>query len=414
MVTTITIMAITMIADRKESVRVKKASDRLLIYGRRTVGKTFLVKNYVDFEIYIFVKRGGGFYIEGANITTLDSYDHFLEIFRLWIDEGRSIIIDEFQRLPKDFLDYLQFLGDKGRIVLTGSSFHTVRDVLSPSSPILGLFSEMKLSILSPVDILKALMERENPVDSFSLSPYLRDPWTLQYYNDGSTDLVNILQMSKETLRSLIGEVFLEEDKKLSRTYEGIIRGLSLGKWKLGLLSDLLYSRKVLDKPDPHLIRPYFNNMEEMDLVRRLPIFKSKEYKYLVRSPVMELGFFLDERLNFFQQEVSDGRIRAELQNCIPRHIEQFTGELLSEIYDGQYSYFYSRDFDIDFIITRGTKALAVGEVKWKDRVDPEEVNRFIDRTRYFKCDRVFFSKIEVENEEVISLTPENVLNHGG
>ncbi|MCK4266899.1 MAG: ATP-binding protein, partial [Thermoplasmata archaeon] len=379
--------------ERQETIHASKAKGNLIIYGRRKVGKTFLVKNYLSPDIYVLVKRGGGFYMEGASFSTLDSYEQFLQLIPSWMEDGKSVAIDEFQRLPQDFLDFLQTLSGDGRIILTGSSFHIIKEVISPRSPILGLFSDLKLSLISPLDIFRGLSEKMDDTLAFGLSPYLRDPWTIPYYGPDETELKDILRLSRGAIRSLIGEVFLEEEKKLSYVYEGIIRALCLRKWKLGEIADLLYSRKIIDKPDAHLIRPYFNNMEEMDLVRRIPIHGKKEFMYTVRSPVMELGFMLDERYNFFQQDISDKAMKKELANRVPHQIEQFCGEMFAQVYDGKFEYFYSKDFDIDFVITRGRKVLASGEVKWNDSPTKKDVDLLLERTKHLKGDRILFSK---------------------
>ena len=403
-------MVITMIIDRQETAYANKAIGNLIIYGRRKVGKTFLVKNSLAPDIYVMVKRGGGFYLEGAPFKTLDSYEQFIQFIFSWVEERKTVAIDEFQRLPQDFLDTLQTITGDGRIILTGSSFHIIREVISPRSPILGLFSDLKLSLISPLDIFRGLSEHMDNTTALEMSPYLRDPWTIPYYASDDTGLEDILRISRGAIRALIGEVFLEEEKKLSHVYEGIIRALCLRKWKLGEIADLLYSRKIIDKPDAHLIRPYFNIMEEMDLVRKIPIHGKNEFMYTLKSPIMELGFMLDERYNFFQQDISDRAIRDELANRIPHQIEQFCGELFSQVYDGRFEYFYSRDFDIDFVITRGNRVLASGEVKWTNTPTRNDVDLMLERTRHLKGDRILFSKTPIDDTRVISLAPENLL----
>ena len=405
----ITIMVVTTEIKRQETNIANKAQGNLVIYGRRKVGKTFLVKNHMKLDIYILVKRGGGFFLEGGPFPTLDSYEQFLQLIPGWMESGKTIAIDEFQRLPSDFLDYLQTITGTGRIILTGSSFHMVKDVISPKSPILGLYSDLRLSLISPMDIFNGLAQEMDRKTAFGLSPYLRDPWTIPFHKQEETELKDILHLSRGAIRSLIGEVFLEEEKSLSRVYEGIIRALCLRKWKLGEIADLLYSRKIINKPDPHLIRPYFNNMEEMDLVRRIPIHGKKEFMYTLKSPIMELGFMLDERYNFFQQNISDQVMEKELANRIPHQIEQFCGDMFAEIYDGTFEYFYSKEFDIDFIITRGKKILASGEVKWA-KVTKKDVDKFLERTKHLKGDKILFSKEPVEDNRIISLGPENLL----
>jgi len=407
-VITITITVVTTIVDRYETQIANKAKKYLLIYGRRKVGKTFLVKNFLKYDIYVLIKKGGGMYIEGGPVKNLDSYQQFTEFCSTWLAEDKIVAIDEFQRLPSEFLEFLQVQYPRGRVILTGSSFHIIKDVISQKSPILGVCSDLKLSLISPFDIFNGLLKNLNPKAAFELSPYFRDPWVIPYFSNSETNIEDILLLSKGTVNALIGEVFLEEEKKLSQVYEGIIRSLALGKWKLGKMADLLFSRKVLKKPDQHLVKPYLKNMEAMDLVKRIPIFNKIEFRYMIKSPIMELSFSLDEKYNFFQQDISIKTLKKEVLNVIPKHIENFCGELFAQIYDGNYEYFYSKDFDIDFIIKRRKKVLAVGEVKWTEPVT-NDVDKFIARTKYLPGDKIFFSKSEVDDERVISLTPNNL-----
>ena len=402
-------MVVTIIIERYETEIAKKAKKYLLIYGRRKVGKTFLVKNFLKYDIYVLIKKGGGMYIEGGPVTTIDSYRQFTEFLSSWLSENKTIVIDEFQRLPGEFLEFLQIQYPKGRVILTGSSFHIIKDVISQKSPILGLCSDLRLSLISPLDIFKGLLKTLNPRSAFELSPYFADPWIMPYLSNKDNNLEDILLLSKATVSALTGEVFLEEEKKLSTVYEGIIRSLALGRWKLGIMADLLYSRKVLKKPDQHLVKPYLKNMEAMDLVKRIPIYNKKEFRYMIKSPIMELSFMLDEKYNFFQTDISKNTLKKEISNILPKQIERYTGELFAQIYDGTYEYFYSKDFDIDFIIKRGKKVLAAGEVKW-GRSKKNDIENFFSRTKHLSGDKIFFSKAEVDDKRVISLTPDNVL----
>ncbi|MDG6220655.1 MAG: AAA family ATPase, partial [Candidatus Thermoplasmatota archaeon] len=217
----ITIMLVTMEILRHETETAKKATGNLVLYGRRKVGKTFMVKKHLSPDIYMLAKRGGGFYLDGAPFSTLDSYEQMLQMLPAWLEAGKSVAIDEFQQLPQNFLDYLQTMPQTGRVILTGSSFHIVKNVISPGSPILGLYSDLKLSLISPLDIFSGLSKEMDCVRAFELSPYLRDPWTLQYCKNGEAHLEYILNLSRGSIRALIGEVFLEEEKRLSRVYEG-------------------------------------------------------------------------------------------------------------------------------------------------------------------------------------------------
>ncbi len=399
------------IVTRKHTDKLNKQPNYVLIYGRRKVGKTYLVKQFLDYDIYFIVKRGGGI-IEGDSVRSIDSFETFLEIVKSHLKGGKTIVIDEFQRLPDEFLDYVQSFHPEGKLILTGSSFHVMKDILSSKSPILGLVSEFKLSLITPENIFTELSQHMDAEKAFELSPYLRDPWTLQYFQGKQTDLKDIITFSKQSIQSLLGEVFLEEERTLSGVYEGIIRALALGKWKLKEIANLLYSRRLIDESDPSRIRPYFNNMMSMDLVNRVKLHHKKGYRYKIRSPIMELGYLLDERYNFFDEDISDKRVDSIISNNLYGHLEQFCGEVFSELYGGTLEYFYSSDFDIDFIITDGKDVLAVGEVKWTDSVSEKDVDKFLARTEYLSGDKIFFSKVEVEREGVTSFTPETLLAH--
>ena len=403
----ITIIAVT----RKHTEKLNDLSSYTLIYGRRKVGKTFLVKNFIDHDLYFIVKRGGGIIAEDDSITNIDSFDLFLEKLRSELRDDKTVVVDEFQRLPEEFLDHVQSLHPEGRLILTGSSFHVMKDILSPNSPILGMVSEFKLSLISPDNVFKELSDHMEIERAFELSPYLRDPWTLQYFKEGETSLEEILFFSKRSIPSLTGEVFLEEERTLSKVYEGIIRSLALGRWKLKEIADLLHSRGHIDEPQPTKIRPYFNNMMAMDLVTRIPLHHKKGYRYIIKSPIMELGYLLDERYNFFEDEISEKRIKKVVRDRIPKHIERYCGDLFAELYDGKYEYHYSDKFDIDFIITEGDDVLAAGEVKWSENVSEADVRKFLDRTEYLSGDKIFLAKKEFEMEGVISLTPKKLLH---
>jgi len=401
----VTIIVVT----RKYAAKLDDLSNYTLIYGRRKVGKTFLVKNFIEHDLYFIVKRGGGIIAEDDSITNIDSFEVFLERFRSELREGRTIVVDEFQRLPDKFLDHVQSFHPDGRLILTGSSFHVMKDILSPNSPVLGLFSEFKLSLISPDNVFLELGEHIDVEKAFELSPYLRDPWTFQYFREEETSLKDILFFSKRSIPSLTGEVFLEEERTLSEIYEGIIRSLALGRWKLKEIADLLHSRGLIDRADPSKIRPYFKNMMSMDLVSRVPLHHKRSYRYVIKSPMMELGYLLDEKYNFFEEDVSERRIKSVVNEKVSRHVERYCGDLFAELYDGKYEYHYSSDFDIDFIVTEGDGVLAVGEVKWTENVNERDVRKFLDRTGYLSGDKIFFSKKEFDIEGVISLTPKKL-----
>ena len=111
-------MPMRIIPRRIDLERVERAKPWRMIYGRRKTGKTFLIENFTDYDHFFFVNR---------DTTVLDkktgekyTYKEFLTILRALI--GNRIVIDEFHRLPNDFLDFLHAIGRKGEMTLITST----------------------------------------------------------------------------------------------------------------------------------------------------------------------------------------------------------------------------------------------------------------------------------------------------
>ena len=193
------------------------------------------------------VKRGGGALFVGGPLKRTDDYSQVIDIVVNALENGKIVVVDEFQRLPTEFIETLQMYYPKGKLILMGSSMHVASELTSTKSPLLGLLSEIKLSMLSPVDIFKALSKVIGPENALALSPYLRDPWALKYLNRTPEKTISsVLEYSRNAIPALIGETFLAEDRFLSEVYEGVIRSIANGKNTLKKASDQLYSKKLI------------------------------------------------------------------------------------------------------------------------------------------------------------------------
>jgi len=381
------------VINRQESTSLKNIPGYVLLYGRRKTGKTFLLKELFSSDVYFLVKRGGGIHIEGAPITQTTDLNQFYELLKDMLYGEKTVIVDEFQRLPKEFLDNIQIYHPHGRLILCGSSSHLIKDLLSPRSPVLGLISDMKLSLIKPSDMLNGIKNKLSADRAMEIALYLRDPWSIQYFKGEKTNISDILIHSKLTIPSLVGECFIEELRRLSQVYEGILRSLARGKWKLGEIADFLFSRKLIKTNSPSTIRPYFNIMSKMGLVERIKIFSKNKHLYRIRSPLIELGYKLDEKYDLFDREVPKAMVEREVQQALGRHVESFFGFLLEEQMKGNYEYIFSSNYDIDVIITDFQRPICVAEVKWKNRFDIREYRRFIERVERFECRKMYIVK---------------------
>lgn len=99
------------------------SNDSVFLFGPRQVGKTFLIKNTVSFDLFINLLRDEEF-LRYANYPAL-----LFEEIRSLKKEKLCIVIDEIQRLPK-LLNEVHFIIEEisgCRFILTGSSARKLR-----------------------------------------------------------------------------------------------------------------------------------------------------------------------------------------------------------------------------------------------------------------------------------------------
>ena len=223
--------------------KISKLKLPLFVYGRRKTGKTFFIKNAFKKAYYFFVRRDRSIYFENRN--EIINYNELIRI----IDEVRNkdIIIDEFHRLPEEFLDYLHAKSPENLLLIT-STLHLAKNLLGKRSPILGLFLEYRMDLIDERDILLNLKELiKDGKRLIEFSTYLREPILLRWFG---MNLFDILRNLKLVVPSLVGEIFNEEEKELSTRYEGILRALGSGKRTLSEIVSSLYAYKLIDKQD--------------------------------------------------------------------------------------------------------------------------------------------------------------------
>lgn len=362
------------IIERKDSDKIAEEKHWLLIYGRRKLGKTFLLRNICKFENYYSVKSDNSI-ISRSAIISID--DMAKEVKRLLL-AGRTVVIDEFQRLNTGVLEELSILHPQGRLILSGSSLRVIKKVFEPQSPLLGFFSPLKIGLISPIDAFLALSKDFSEEKTIELSTFLREPWIIPIYNKEETlnFIYKLVTQSKQIITSLIGEVFTEEERELTKKYGALLSLIGSGIWNIKELTSIMYSRKLIPEPSQTHIIQYLKNLEEIELVERIKLNKSKGGYYRLFSPLMNIYYYLDSRYDISSREISLEEIKPTLQKLINFEIQNYMADLFSELFEGRKEYFISPDKEVDFIITKRNKNEIVGEVKWK-KVGREDLNRF-------------------------------------
>lgn len=386
---------------RDESDEIKKLNGWILIYGRRKVGKTFLIKNFLDYDVFFRVNRDGSILAEKFVISTINNMDDFSRAVSELLLADKKVVIDEFQRLPESVIERISTLHPKGKIILSGSSMRVIKKLFGSKSPLLGLAMQYKLGLIRPNNILRELSKKMDAMQAIELAPYLADAWTIPFFmkeSDSERVIYDLLKYSKFTVPSLVGEIFTEEEREFTKVYEAILRLIGAGELDYKNIASILASRKVIERADSSLIIPYIKNMEGMGLVESLPIYSSKKKMYRLSSPMMEAFFYLADRYNFEDRDVSFEEARPTIEKLRNFAVQNFIGDLFASAYHGKKEYYVTPSKELDFIITVRNKAVIVGEVKW-GKYDSNDLRKFVEKTTFTKADKIFITKNKNETK---------------
>ncbi|CAG0965864.1 hypothetical protein METP2_01084 [Methanosarcinales archaeon] len=380
---------------RDESDEIKKLNGWILIYGRKKVGKTFLIKNFLEYDVFFRVNRDGSILAEKFIISRINNMDDFSRAVSELLLADKKVVIDEFQRLPESVIERISTLHPKGKVILSGSSMRVIKKLFGSKSPLLGLAMQYKLGLIRPVNILRELSKKMDAMQAIELAPYLADAWTIPFYtkeSDSEKVIYDLLKYSKFTVPSLVGEIFTEEEREFTKVYEAILRLIGAGELDYKNIASILASRKVITRADSSLIIPYIKNMEGMGLVDPLPIYSSKKKMYRLSSPVMEAFFYLADRYGFEDRDVSFEEARPTIEKLRNFAVQNFIGDLFASAYHGKKEYYVTPSKELDFIITVRNKAVIIGEVKW-GKYDSNDLKKFVEKTTFIKAEKIFITK---------------------
>lgn len=376
---------------------------RVLVYGRRKVGKSFFVKRFTKWDAYFHVKRSGGI-LELDSLREIDySYlkDYILK------EKDKRIVVDEFHRLPEDFLDFLQAYAHDLNLVLITSTLWLSRKILGEDSPILGLFEEFRMNIVDERDAIMFLKDRVKGKELIDTAVYIREPWIIPLLKESVyKDIPRILVEQKNTVERLIGEIFREEERELKKTYLAIMEAVANGKKKSTEISSFLYSRRILEKDDASLIQSYLTTLCNIGVLERVNVVNKKYWYYQHVSPIIDLYFYLDSKYGFSEIDIPVEEVEKVFLMKLPLHVEQFFRNLLSKLFGLRKGMAVEKEYDVDIVLQSFRKVSLVAEVKWKKSVSRQEVRRLEERFQKYRGARKI---LIVPEENVLEIEPEEI-----
>ncbi|MBZ4650451.1 ATP-binding protein [Thermosipho sp. (in: thermotogales)] len=403
----------------------RKTSSFIVLYGRRRVGKTRLIKEFIKNKDSVYflateeseaenIKTFQNILYSKYKIPLLDNNkllswnDLFYIISTLKLEKKLIIVIDEFQYLLKSnkgFSSILQkswdeYLKDKSiMLIISGSALSMIkREVLSYSSPLYGRrTSQMNLKPIK-FKYFKEFFENKN-IDLIKL-------YSL---TGGIPKYVEILEL-KENIYDTIKENFLnvnsylfeepyfllEKELKDIGSYFSIIKAIANGNNKLSKISTSLGIKQTS-------LSYYLNNLIELDILEReVPILEknpqtSKKGIYKIKDNFLNFWFkFIYPYKSYIEIGNIDFVMNIIKKSFIERHVsfiyEDISKEKLIDlnlndklpVKLSKIGRWWDKNLEIDIVgVDRENKPILFGECKYtKKPVDLDVYYALVEKSK--------------------------------
>ena len=389
--------------DREEELKaLKSLKTTAIIYGRRRIGKTALVKEFIkgkksfyflcqknkieaEFERFLNkFNRTFSRYIEAKN---------FEEFFESIKKEEMIIVLDEFSywveknpEIPSLFQYIIDEILREGKIkiIFCGSLISTMESLLSYKNP---LYGRIKLKIkLEPLKFkfLKEFLPKYSLEDLIKVYSCVGGiPAYLQEFDKDLSVYENLdrLFFNKFGFLHEDAERLLKDELREPEIYFRIIESIASGETTLGKISSKAFV-SITNLPK------YLRTLKKMRIVKeeRSVLGKNKMikiadnyFRFWIKfvhpfREEIELGIFSfpEEKFNTYLGEVFEEVCKEFL---IETRFFPFT----------KIGKWWHKDKEIDLVgLNERTKEILFSECKWKDRVSPKKIlEELVEKSQY-------------------------------
>ncbi len=364
---------------RREFLELRELGGWLLVFGRRKTGKSFLARLMIPWNLYVTVTRDLVAIVEEREGTQrIIDLEEAMKLVSKLLAEEKCIVVDEFQRLPPRYWDLIATRHPSGCIVLVASSLGIMNKVFDSRSPLLGLVQPLRIDPLHLSDVIISLIPRtRNSHQAVLWAPLLREPWLVPLIGSEWTSTTPWSYIASrayelaQVTRGLVGEVFEEEERRLTRLYEAVLRLLGAGIWSSNRMASMLYQRGLLPRASPSLVTGILDKLVRIGLVTKTRLWKTRGAKIYYRhsSPLLAIVYGVMEKHGVDESPYySKKLIENTALQLYSRELQFSLGELMAEYHGGIYAYSVlpQGEGDIDIIVLSedGKKPVAAYEVK--------------------------------------------------
>ena len=388
----------------------------LALYGRRRVGKTELIKKFMENKtdcprLYLYVDLAEEKVLldaftraifEQLNETVV--FREFNDFFKYIIEKSKKecfiLAIDEFQRfngIAPHIITSMQkhwdntLKNEKIMILLVGSSIGMMQKITeSKSGALYGRATKIKISPFKYRDyrMMFSDLGEEEKVTRYAVfggTPYYLEK-TKRF--DETLKAIDELVLKKNGELSEEPKTLMEyENVRIHAKYNSILQSISAGKEIMKEINDYT-------KISTTTLPPYINKLEMLlDLIEKNDPLLGKERlkRYKIKDHFFRFWYkFISESqsaLGVGNKELVFNKIKADLNGYVGKAFEDIAKELLityngKEIkgmkinFDSIGSWWDKKGNEIDIIAhNRKERTLLVGEVKWANK--PVEISDF-------------------------------------
>ncbi len=390
-----------------EKLYEKKGFKLFILYGRRRVGKTELLKSFLENKNGAYILATDESIKENIkefknkfydltkkdyflNLETSSFYDLFKYLIGELKDKKLVVVIDEFPyllSLNKGILSTFQKIADELlknseiMLILCGSSLSIMEnDILGYKSPLYG--RDISSWKLLPFDF-NIVYEIIDKIDDAMKIYFIfgNIPYYLKFYNKEDDLFTNIRNNFLTKGLNLYDEplVLLRQEFKESRTYRLIIKYISLGYKTIGKICSIT----GMDKSN---IMKYLSTLEETNIIKHiLPFGMKRKGYYEIIDPLFRFWFkFIysnRDKLEIGNVVNVEESIKKELNSFFGISFEYLIEELINHKlfiefsgFSKTYKWWY-KDKEIDVIsLNDQAKEILFCECKWQSNVNAKKV----------------------------------------
>jgi len=401
--------------------QIKKKAAFIVVYGRRRVGKSELLKHFIknkkaiyllgtqevekELASYFSKELASHFQDDALKSNPFSRFSQILEFLGKKELGDTILVIDEFpylvdsnKAIPSMIQKYWdEHLKAKGlTLILCGSSIGAMEsEVLGRKSPLYGRRTgQWKLDPLPFRDFIKFFPKTKfsTLIEFYSLSGGIPlyilelDPKKSPYENAREA------MASRGSILYQEVDIILKEELREPKTYFSILREINAGRTTINEISNAIGIERTA------IVR-YMDTLIDLDLIEAIkPVTakeKSRKTIYSLKDNYFKFWFRFvypfRKSLDSFRFERFDVNLRQNFNSYVGRQFEQVCSEtvkLVNPIGDAEVGRWWGsyredgerKTAEIDIVaLNPETKTILFGECKWQDKVDP---NMILDKLR--------------------------------